>query len=91
MLIEIVIINITILLFNLLPIPPLDGFGVVADIFKLHGTNFYRVVYQNSMLILMAAIILDIPSKLLSTPLFSIVNFIMSDIYKISDWWQMLS
>ena len=90
MLIEIVIINVTIMLFNLLPIPPLDGFGVVSDIFNLHDTGFYRVVYQNSMLILMVAIILDIPSKLLSTPLIYIVNFIMSGIYSMPNWFALL-
>ncbi len=91
MLMEIVIINVTLMLFNLLPIPPLDGFGVIADIFNLYDTNFYRTVYQNSMLILMVAIILDIPSKLLSTPLVYIVNFVMSGIYNIPDWWIMLA
>lgn len=90
-LIQIVIINITLMLFNLLPIPPLDGFGVVADIFNLHHTNFYRFVYQNSMLILMIAIILELPGKLLSGPLVYIVNFIMSDIYQLSGWWMLLS
>lgn len=91
MLMEIVIINVTIMLFNLLPIPPLDGFGVLADLFNLHDTNFYRTVYQNSMVILMVAIILDIPSKLLSTPLVYIVNFIMSGIYNMPDWWYLLA
>jgi Zn-dependent protease len=91
MLIEIVIINVTIMLFNLLPIPPLDGFGVLADLFNLHGTGFYRTVYQNSMVILMVAIILDIPSMLLSTPLVYIVNFIMSGIYNVPDWWYLLA
>lgn len=90
-LIEIVIINITLMLFNLLPIPPLDGFGVVSDIFNLHDTNFYRFVYQNSMLILMVAIILGLPGKLLSGPLVYIVNFIMSGIYQLPGWWTLLS
>lgn len=91
MLIQVVIINITLMLFNLLPIPPLDGFGVLADVFKLHDTNFYRIVYQNSMLILMVAIVLGLPGKLLSGPLVSIVNLIMAGIYKIPNWWVLLS
>ncbi|NCB41835.1 MAG: site-2 protease family protein [Clostridia bacterium] len=90
-LIEVVIINITLMLFNLLPIPPLDGFGVLADIFNLHHTNFYRFVYQNSMLILMVAVILGLPGKLLSGPLVYIVNFIMSGIYGLPGWWGLLS
>jgi Zn-dependent protease len=90
-LIQVVIINITLMLFNLLPIPPLDGFGVLSDIFNLHGTPFYAFVYQNSFLILMVAIILGLPGKLLSGPLLYIVDWIMGGIYGVSGWWLLLS
>lgn len=90
-LIQVVIINITLMLFNLLPIPPLDGFGVLSDIFNLHETRFYAFVYQNSFLILMAAIILGLPGKLLSGPLVYIVDWIMSGLYGMSGWWLLLS
>ncbi len=89
-LIEVVLINITLMLFNLLPIPPLDGFGVLSDVLNLHGTRFYQIVYENSFLILMAAILLGLPGKLLSGPLVAIVDWIMSGIYGLSGWWMML-
>ncbi len=89
-LIEVVIINITLMLFNLLPIPPLDGFGVLSDALNLHGTRFYRAVYDNSFMILMVAILLGLPGKLLSGPLVSIVDWIMSGLYGFSSWWALL-
>lgn len=90
MLIQIVILNITLMLFNLLPIPPLDGFGVIADLFKLHGTSAYSFLYRNSFPILMVALMLGLPSRLLSKPLVGIVDFIMSGIMGLPGWWYLL-
>ena len=90
MLIQVVILNIGLMLFNLLPIPPLDGFGVAADLFHLHGTMIYEAVYRNSLPILMVAIILGLPGKLLSGPMITIVNFIMTDIARLPGWWVLL-
>lgn len=89
-LMEAVVINISLLLFNLLPVPPLDGFGVIVDVFKLWGTNFYRFVFANSSIILIALILLDIPGMLLSGPLYRIVNFIMSGICRFPYWYALL-
>lgn len=83
MLYYVVVINISLMLFNLLPVPPLDGFGVISDIFGLEGTAFHNFVYRNSMVILLVLIILDVPSMLLSRPLAVIVDFILSGIYGI--------
>ena len=77
-LIDVIVINISLMLFNLLPVPPLDGFGVVTDIFDLRRTNFYRFVYQNSMMILLLIIVFDIPEMLLTGPMNAVLNFIMS-------------
>jgi len=90
-LIQVVIINITLMLFNLLPIPPLDGFGVLSDILNLQGTRLHGFVYQNSFLILMVAILLGLPGKLLSGPLLYIVNWIMAGIYGLPGWWMLLA
>lgn len=76
-LLYVVIINLSLMLFNLLPVPPLDGFGVITDLFDLRRTNFYRFVYQNSMMILLVVIILDIPDMLLNRPLNALLDFIM--------------
>lgn len=83
MLYYVIIINISLMLFNLLPVPPLDGFGVVVEIFHLENSQFYNFVYRNSMVILLALIILDVPSMLLSRPLYAIVNFITETVFHI--------
>ena len=89
-LMEAVIINISLMLFNLLPVPPLDGFGIIVDVFKLWGTNFYRFVFANSSLILIAMIVLGIPSMLLSGPLYRIVSFIMTSVCRFPYWYALI-
>ena len=79
----VIIINISLMLFNLLPVPPLDGFNVFTEVFHLENTQFHHFVYRNSMVILLVLIILDVPSMLLHRPLFAIVNFITDTIFHI--------
>ena len=86
---QIAVVNVSLALFNLLPVPPLDGFGVVCDLFNLRGSRFYNFVYFNSRWILMAMIFFGIPSMLLSRPLSYIINLIMS-VFGVSGWWLLL-
>ena len=79
----VIIINISLMLFNLLPVPPLDGFNVVTEIFHLENTQFHHFVYRNSMVILMVLIILDVPHMLLTRPIYFLSNFITSTIFHI--------
>ena len=79
----VIIINLSLMLFNLLPVPPLDGFGVITELFNLKNTQFYRFVYSNSLVILLALIILDVPSMLLSRPLSAIAGFITKTVFHI--------
>ena len=72
MLFNIVSINIYLMLFNLLPIPPLDGYGVVGDLFGLRNSAFYKTLYYNSRYILMMMLVLRLPSRLLS-PIYSLI------------------
>lgn len=83
MILEVVYVNISLMLFNLLPVPPLDGFNFISELFKLYYTKFYAFVRNNSMWILMAMIFFNIPSLLLSRPLAAIANFILSTVYGI--------
>ncbi len=89
-LMEIIIVNISLMLFNLLPVPPLDGFGVITDIFNLRGSQFYTFVYYNSTLIFMMMILLDIPGMLLSGPLNAIFRFIVDNLCHLNNWWVFL-
>lgn len=66
----IVSINVVLMLFNLLPVPPLDGFGIVTQLFKLDRYDWYYKIYNNGFLILMVLIIFDI-TDLIIDPLYS--------------------
>ena len=71
---SVVSINVVLMVFNLLPVPPLDGFGIVTQIFKLEKYDWYYTVYNNGFPILMVLIILNVTGRVLSP----IVNVVMS-------------
>ena len=62
-------INIVLMIFNLLPVPPLDGFGVLTQIFRLDRYDWYWPLYSKGSLILMAMIIFDV-TDLIIDPLY---------------------
>ncbi len=75
-LISVVTINIVLLVFNLLPIPPLDGFNVVTQLFNLRNTEFYYRVYDKGFLILMVLILFNITGRVLTPAVFWIYSAI---------------
>ncbi|MDD2484093.1 MAG: site-2 protease family protein [Eubacteriales bacterium] len=75
---QIVLINLVLLVFNLLPIPPLDGFGVITQIFNLENTRFYREVYDKGFFILMILILFNITGKILSPCVNFLYNLLVS-------------
>lgn len=60
-----VYINLVLMIFNLIPIPPLDGFGVLTQIFKLDRYGWYYTLEHYGYYILLMAIILNIPEKII--------------------------
>ena len=84
LLINIVGINLILMLFNLLPIPPLDGFGIITEIFGLRRFSWYSAFYNNGMMILMVILIIprflgfDIIGTLLGSGFYSIMGFFRS-------------
>jgi Zn-dependent protease len=68
--------NLVLMIFNLLPVPPLDGFGVVTEIFNLRGKPIYNQIYNLGFPILIALIIFNIPSKVISPVISFLFNFI---------------
>ena len=64
-LVYIVAINIILMIFNLLPVPPLDGFGILTQIFNLRKYSWYYTLYNNGFLILMVMIIFNITDKII--------------------------
>lgn len=71
-------INIVLMVFNLLPIPPLDGFGVLTQIFNLKKYNWYYTLYSNGFLILMVLIVFNITDKILTPAVGVIFTYLVT-------------
>ncbi len=71
-------INLVLMIFNLLPVPPLDGFGIVTQIFRLDRYSWHRTVYQNGFIILLALIIFDVPSMIISPVMYNMMDVMYS-------------
>lgn len=59
-------INLVLMIFNLLPVPPLDGFGIITELFDLRKYSWYYQVYDKGFLILLVLILLGITDKILT-------------------------
>lgn len=73
-LIYIVQINLVLMIFNLIPVPPLDGFNIIANIIGFAGSETYWKLYRYGTWILVAIIIFGV-TNLILTPC---VNFFMN-------------
>ena len=71
--------NIVLMVFNLLPVPPLDGFGIVTEVFDLRKFSWYRTFYNSGFFILMFLIFFGIVGRILGPAL----NFIYNLFYSI--------
>lgn len=71
-----VMINLVLMVFNLIPCPPLDGWGIITQLFKLDRHEWWYPVYQRGTWILMFLIIFDITDKIL-TPIVSLLMNIL--------------
>lgn len=89
-LMQVVWINLVLMLFNLMPIPPLDGFNVAAQLFRFRYKPIYYTVYEHGMLILMAVIVFNIPGRILTRPLIGLCSLIMSGLYGIPGWFYFM-
>ncbi len=82
----IVIININILIFNLLPIPPLDGYKVVRNLFLHKNLNFFWKVDQYGFLILLGVLMADrlLLNNFLIGCLMAVTGVIYNGVYAIA-------
>jgi len=62
---NVVAMNLILCVFNLIPVPPLDGFNVVTEIFNLRQTKFYHYAYQYGYLVLIALVVFDFTDYIL--------------------------
>lgn len=79
-LVSVVRINIVLMVFNLMPIPPLDGFSILTEIFDLKKNSWYYTFYQNGFIILMILLVVGFADKIL----FPIVDMVYSSIMYMS-------
>ena len=63
---HIVHINVVLMIFNLLPIPPLDGFSIVTELFDLRRQPWYWTVYNNGFMILMIFVVTGFTGRIMS-------------------------
>ena len=63
-----VMINLVLMIFNLIPCPPLDGWGIITQIFKLDRYSWWYKVYQYGTWILLALILTNVTDHII-TPL----------------------
>lgn len=68
-----VMINLVLMIFNLIPVPPLDGFGIITQIFKLDEKPWYVKLYNYGTPILMILIVFNITDYIISP----LVSFFM--------------
>ena len=76
-LLYVVQINLVLMIFNLIPVPPLDGFGVITQLFNLRNTKWYYRIYQYGYPILMVLLITGAVSKILSPLVGGLLNLLL--------------
>lgn len=71
-------INLVLMVFNLLPIPPLDGFNIVGELFNLREKGIFYQIYEKGPIILIMLIIFNITGKIIGPVVNGIFNFLMN-------------
>lgn len=69
-----IIINIVLMVFNMLPIPPLDGHHIFFGLLNLTHTKFYYELYKHSRVILLFLILSNLIDKIIGPPIEIIYN-----------------
>ena len=65
-------VNIVLMIFNLIPCPPLDGWGIITQLFRLDRYDWWHKVYQNGTWILLGLIVFRVTDHII-TPLVNII------------------
>ena len=72
-----VTINVVLMIFNLIPCPPLDGWNIITQIFRLDRYSWWHKVYQYGTWILLGLIVLNITDMILTPLVTAIMNILM--------------
>ena len=76
MLFYVIYINIVLMIFNLIPVPPLDGFNIIAQVFNIGQTDLYWKIYNYGSWILIAIVVFGISGMIISPCVRLVYNFI---------------
>lgn len=76
-LLNVVKINLVLMVFNLLPVPPLDGFNIITQVFNLKQTELYYKIYDKGLIILLILIIFNITDIVIYPALNFFYNFVI--------------
>lgn len=76
----VVTINLCLMVFNLIPVPPLDGWGILTQIFDLEKYSWYSRIYQYGSLILVALIIFNV-TDLILTPALTAMTDLLTNVF----------
>ncbi len=74
---KVILINLVLMVFNLIPVPPLDGFNVAAEIFGFRYKPIYYTLYDKGFLILMILILFNITGMILSPIVTAVYQFLL--------------
>ena len=66
MIYNIILINLVLMIFNLIPIPSLDGFNIITQIFDLKKYSWWYQLYQYGFFILLALILFNFTGRILT-------------------------
>lgn len=71
-----VMINVVLMIFNLIPVPPLDGWGILTQIFNLEKYSWWYQVYQYGQWILLLLIFTNVTDMILGPAVSWIVHLL---------------
>ncbi|MDD5823847.1 MAG: site-2 protease family protein [Firmicutes bacterium] len=71
-------INLCLMVFNLIPVPPLDGWGIVTQLFNLRQKSWYYNLYKYGSVILILLVFLNVTDYILTPGISIMSNLLMS-------------
>lgn len=72
-----VMINLVLMIFNLIPCPPLDGFGLITQVFKLDRYDWWYPLYQRGTWILLLLIVTNMTGRIISPAVSALMNLLV--------------
>ncbi|MDR0851365.1 MAG: site-2 protease family protein [Clostridiales Family XIII bacterium] len=84
----VIYMNLVLMIFNLLPVPPLDGFGIITELFDLRRKPIYHQIYNAGFPILIVLIMLQVPARVIA-PVIRFFYHLLANIFGISGVFDM--